>query len=878
MIADLHEEFAERSAGRPRWRGALWYWREAATLALGYGVACHVRRWLDHGGAAGEEAMSALRVDVTGDLRFSLRSLRRSPGFTAVAVLSLALGIGANTAIFSVFHAMVLRDLPFEAPEELVNVYRDRARGTFDRLSYPDFLEVQRSSRDVFSELGGYQYALAQTEIGDGVQPVWTEMVTGNYLPLLGIRPALGRTLLPEDHVAPGSHPVVMLGYLYWQRAYGADPDVLGRSLVMNGRSFTVVGVAPRSFPGSVRGVSADLFAPIMMVDDILPGGGDPLESRGTNAFMPVGRLRPGVTAAQAQARLSTVAASLKASFPAVWDGRDELRAWPTVEVLFDPSVDRTVVRANILALGVVALVLVIACANLAGFLLAKGVDRRRELALRLALGARRGHLVRQLVTETLLLGVLGGLAGISLALGVLRLAATTELPVPALEGFDLGLNGPVLAFTLGLSLATGILVGLLPALRSTRLGLTSALKDQGIGAAGARALTLGRLLVAGQMASCVVLLTVAGLLIKSFGASRRLDPGFGREPTAVLTFMIPGRTYSEQEGRDLLATVMEETRGLRGVTRVGAISNLHLNPFNAMFLDVNVDGAPPLAGRGSHIVDFTSVTEDFFAAAGIPLLKGRGFTASDGPTGPLVAVINQAMADRFWPRGDALGQTIAVEVPGWSDLSVVGIVADAKIHSLGEPPTPFIYLPHAQAYNAQVSVLAVAGNPERTANELYRMVRDGHPDLIVNASTTLEEHIGVTLLVGRVSALLASVFAAVALGLSVIGLYGVVSYSVMRRRREIGIRMALGATRTGVVALQVSNGMRLVLVGGGVGLILAALAARGLEGLLVEVSPHDPLILGGAAVVLSLSALLAAWLPARKASRIDPNEALRRD
>jgi len=480
--------------------------------------------------------------DFVGDIRFALRTLRKSPGFTAIAILSLALGIGANTAIFSIVNAVLIRELPFRAPEELVNVYRDRARGSFDPLNYPDFLQVQEGTSQTLSGLAGYQYALSQREIGERVEPVVTEMVTGDYMPLLGIRPALGRTIQAEDHLAPGAHPVVMLGYQYWENEFGGDPGVVGQDVRLSGRNFTIVGVAPEEFLGSIRGMAPDFFAPIMMINEVMPGGGNPLESRGTNAFMPVGRLREGATLAELQVALGNVAGELKVAYPGVWDDGDALRVLPAEDVIFSPEADEAVRLVNYLALGMVGLVLLIACANLAGFLMARAVDRRKEVALRLALGATRGRLIRQLLTETLVLGILGGGLGIPLALWLLKLGMSTTLPFPLPLGFDLGLDLPVLGFTLAVSLATGVLVGLLPALQATRPDLVPTLKDEGSGGHGSRVLTLGRFLVMGQMAMSLVLLVMAGLLIRSFGASRLLDPGFGQEPTAVLTFMIPAQ------------------------------------------------------------------------------------------------------------------------------------------------------------------------------------------------------------------------------------------------------------------------------------------------------------------------------------------------
>jgi predicted permease len=810
------------------------------------------------------------------DSRYALRGLFKNPVFTAVAVLSLAAGIGANTAIFSVVNAILIRDMPFESPEELVNIYRDRERMPYGPLSYPDYLEIQEATSHLFQELGGYQYTLSQRDRGEGVEKVLVEMVTGNYMPLLGIRPALGRTLLPEDHRAPGAHPVVVLGYRYWQDAFGGDPGVLGREITVSGRSYSVVGVAPRDFPGSLRAVAPDLFAPIMMVDQIVPAGWNPLESRGTNAFMPVGRLWPGATLAQLQVVLENVALDQKETYPGVWDQGDELRALSSQDVILNPEADGIVTWVNSVALVIVGLVLLIACANLAGFLLARAVDRRKEVALRLSLGATRGRLVRQLLTETLVLAGLGAAIGVPLSAWILSLGMGTTLPFPLPLGFDPRLDRTVLAFTVGVTLVTGVMVGLLPALQATRPELTPALKDEGTGGQGSRILALSRVLVAGQMAMSVILLVTAGLFVRSFGESRRLDPGFGEDPTAVLSFLIPSEGKTEEERLGLLAAVMEDAREVPGVSRVGAISNLHLNPINSMFLEVNVEGVQPPAGRSAHLVDFTSVSEGFFRTAGISLMEGRDFGPQDRADGFPVAVINQAMANQFWPDRNALGQTIDIAIPDWDDPTVVGIVATAKIKSLAEPPTPFMYLPFTQEYNSAVSLLAVGPDPRASSVGLYRMVRERYPSLIISGSNTLEEHVGVMLIFSRLTALLTSVFAVMALGLSIIGLYGVVSYSVARRAKEMGIRLSLGADPWGVVFLQLRDGMRLVVVGGIVGLLVGALAAQGIAGFLVGVPAVDFLTFGGALGILLPVAFLAVFVPARRSLGINPTSSLR--
>lgn len=815
--------------------------------------------------------------DFVSDLRFAFRTFRKSPVFTAVAVLSLALGIGANAAIFGLVNAMLLRDLPFEAPDQLVNLYRDRAQGDFDPMSYPDFLVLEEGTRGVFQALGGYQRALVQREGEAGLETLVAEMVTGDYMPLLGIRPSLGRTILPQDHQAPGAHPVVMLGHRFWERAFQRDRAVLGRSLRLSGRSYTIVGVAPEDFIGSNRGIAADLFVPVMMVGELMPLEGDPLSSRGSNAFFPVGRLESGVSLPRLEGTLRTLASELHREAPEVWPEGEGLVAVPTRDVVFTPAARGLVVSGNLLGMILVGLVLLIACTNLTSFLLARAVGRRKEFALRLALGAPRGRLVRQLLTETLVLGVLGGVGGFFLAVWLLQVGRMMVLPPPLPLGLDLSLDWTLPAFTLVVALGVGILVGLVPAIQSASPDLAPALKDTGEPREGQGALTLGRFLVSGQMAVCVLLLVAAGLFIRSFQATRLVDPGFGAEPTALVSFMIPSGDYSDEEGLQRIASLREEVAALPSVSRVGVISNLHLNTVNRMMLEVNADGVAPPEGRSAHQIDFTSVDEGFFAAAGIPLLQGRNFTDQDRNDGAPVVVINDALARRFWPGETPLGRTIRVEAPGWPDVTVVGVVGTAKIRTLGESPTPFIYFPYAQEYNAWVSVLAVSrGDPHATARQLHRLVRERNPEFIITASKTLEEHVGTMLILRRVSAVLTGLFAAVALGLAIMGLYGLVSHGVARRVREIGIRMSLGATPGSVVVDQLLRGMRLVATGGLVGLALSAFASRMLGDLLYGVSSLDAVAFLSVPVVLGATALLAAYLPARRASRVNPVEVLK--
>jgi predicted permease len=545
--------------------------------------------------------------------------------------------------------------------------------------------------------------------------------------------------------------------------------------------------------------------------------------------------------------------------------------------VVFNPGVDRIVRSVNFLALGSVALVLLIACANVASLLLGKAVDRRKEVALRLSMGAARGRLVRQLLTESVLLGLLGGVCGLLLTPWILRMAESLTQTFLVPVGLDLGIDWTVLGFTALVSLATGAAVGLVPALQATRTDVAPILKSDSAGAGRPKTVALSRMLVAGQMAVCAMLLVFAGLFIRSFDATRVVDPGFGYEPTALLSFMAPAGRYSNQEGLELMTSFLDQARTVPGVTQAGAISNPHLNTLNRMIIDVTVEGVPPPPGRSAHSVDFTSVDSSFFAAAGIPLLEGRNFGAQDRADGLPVAIINEAMAQQFWPGESPLGRTIHLHSPGFDDPMVIGVARTAKIRSLEEQPRPFIYLPFAQEFNSWITVLATTrADPPATARELHRLLRTTYPEVVVTRSTSLAEHIGIMHVARRLSAILSSVLAGLGLFLAAVGLWGVVSFAVALRTREMGIRIALGSNPGGVVALMVRGGMRLVLIGGAIGLAGALLISRGLSRFLFGVSALDPLTFSAGIVVLLIAGALAAYVPARRASHADPVRALR--
>jgi predicted permease len=541
------------------------------------------------------------------------------------------------------------------------------------------------------------------------------------------------------------------------------------------------------------------------------------------------------------------------------------------------PQLDRYIRAAAWLLTSVVGLVLLLACVNLAGFLLARAIDRRKEMALRRALGASRGTLIGQLLLETTLLGVLGGAAGALLGAALLRLLQSADLPLPIPITLDLSLDATVLAFTFGISLIAGIVLGLAPALHGDRGDLASTLKDDTAGG-GQRGRTRMRdALVVAQVAVSTLLLVAAGLFLRSFQRLQGVDPGFGREPSAVVSLLIPSDRYDEETARQFTRTLIERVSALPGVGRVGLIDNLHLNTLSTQSSEFNTDGVEPPPGRPGHPADRAEIDQGFFAAARIPILDGRGFDdALDRPDTPLVAIVSEAFARQLWPGASAVGKRLHSS-DGARTWEVIGVTRNVKVRNLAESPRPLVYLPLSQNYATFVTLVANTElDPERTAIDVVSAIQALDRAIPIFETKTMERHVAIMLLPARLSALLLSGFAALALSLACIGLYGLVSYAVAQRTREMGIRMSLGADASRVVGLLLGGGLRLVLIGGAIGLALAALAGRLVSGLLFEVSSFDLVAFLTVAAVLGAAATLAAWLPARRAARISPALALR--
>ena len=811
------------------------------------------------------------------NIQYAGRRLRQRPGFTLIAILSLGLGIGANTAIFSLVNAVLLRDVPLDKPEELVEIYLSRPDFDYGVLSWPDYEDLKEGTAEVFSDVSGTRLMIVQVDTADGVQMVPGEAVTGNYFRTLGIDAAVGRTLLPEDDVAPGGHPVVMLGYGYWQSTYASDPSVVGQVLRIGGMPYTIVGIAPEYYTGHFRGLVPSIFAPRMMVTQLQGDSNSELESRGNHSVFVKGRLESGVETPQAQTAADAVAARLTQERIENWDLQASFLFVPTVDVVMYPPVDRFIHASAWILSAVVGLVLLMACVNLASFLLARALDRKKEIALRLALGATRRNLVGQLLTETLLLSTLGGVAGMAISMALLKLLVGADLPLPLPITLDLDPDATVLGFSLVVSLVAGLFLGLAPALQSTNPDLSATIKDESAGMGRVGAFTLRNALVVAQVATSLVLLVGAGLFLRSLQRVQTIDPGFGREPSAVLSIIVPATRYSDEEGRQFARTMMARFDQLPGVEATGLISNLHLNQMSTSTIGFNVDGVEPPPGREFHSADRAAVSPRFFDAAGVKILRGRNFNEHDMADSQQVGIVSHALSERFFPGQDALGRMLRQLGEDSEDLLIVGVASDAKVRSLSESPRDFVYRPYSQSYTTFVTVVAKTRmDPRRTAIDLVASGRELDPELMVWESKTMDRHLGIVLLPARLWAVLFSAFGALALALASIGLYGIVSYSVSQRMREVGIRMTLGADGASVIRMMMGGGLKLVGVGTAIGLAGSLLVAPALSGVLFGVRATDIVAFTAMPFLFAVVAALAAYIPARRASRMNPVHALR--
>ncbi|MGH9311946.1 MAG: ABC transporter permease [Vicinamibacterales bacterium] len=817
------------------------------------------------------------------DLRYGARMLLRSKAFSSIAVLSLALGIGANTAIFSLVQTMLFSPFPVEAPTELASVFTTDQRNPGNLpMSHLNFKDV-RDQNSVFSGTAAMAFAQANMLVDQSSEQVLTQVVTGNYFDVLGMKPVLGRTFLPNEDATLGSHPVVVLSHGLWQRRFGGDPSIVGKTITLNRQPFAVVGVAAEGFTGTFLFGAPDMWVPMMMHDVMQPGFDWYEQRRGLFLFV-FGRLKPGVTLAQADANLKTIAAQLESSYPTDNKGRSA-GAMSLIEARTNPGGGGNQIAAvSTLLMVVVGLVLLIACANIANLLLARATARRREIAMRLALGAGRPRLARQLLTESVLLALIGGAAGLVVAFWTLDALRALDIPIPVNVLMNLGLDSRVLTFALVISVLTGLLFGLAPAFQATKTDIVPVLKNEMVPSAGAsprrylRWLNLRKGLVISQVALSLVALVAAGLFLRSLRQTQNIDPGFETDGVLMASFNLGREGYTPDRGQLFYRQIVERVQGLPGV-RSAAIAQGP--PFgNQGFLrSVFLEGRES-SERDRILVQVNPVSPRYFQTLGIPIERGRDFTPDDDDDAPDVVIVNKTMADRFWKGQDAVGKRF--KFFGDEEFrTIVGIARDAKYNGLAEDPTPFIYQPITQAYTPAATILVRAsGEAGGQARPVQAEIAQLDNRLSVLNVQTLGDQLSQTLGQQRLMVTLLGTFGLLALGLAAIGLYGVASYSVTQRTREIGVRVALGASRGNVVGLVLGQGMALIAVGlavgFGIGVAVVTLAGQQIGNLLVGVRPFDPTTFFGTALLMAVVAGLATWLPARRAATIDPLVALR--
>ena len=809
------------------------------------------------------------------DVRFATRLLRKSPLFTITAVLSLAIGIGANATIFSVASAILLRPLPGLAqPDRLVDVGRsgDGPAG-LDTVSYPNYADI----RDRVTTLTGvYAHQLEPTPMSLGgrgeAERIYGTLVSGNYFETLGTQPALGRLLRPADDVRGGEAAVTVISHDLWTHRFASDPDVVGTTVQISGYPFAVVGVAPAGFQGTTL-LKGDLWVPLAALTMAMPDRRDTLftSRRSTWLFMGA-RLADGATIAQANAELASISAALQAEHPRV-NERMSFHAAPSAVV---PGMTGIMAAFIGLLMGIVTLLLLIACVNLAGMMLARGAARSREIAVRLAIGAQPRRIARQLLTETAVLFVLGGLAGLVLSrwLTSLLLATLPQLPVPLSISF--ATDWRVVAFTVVMSLVASVLCGLAPALQARRTSLLGALKADA-GGPVAR-LRLRNVFVVGQVTMSLVLVITAGLFMRALDRAATMPTGFDQTKVDVVSLDLSLGRLNDDSGRAFARELLERTRALPGVQSATIAVDLPLDGGRMGFGSVRIPAAPSSLPDGRVPADWNIVEPGFFRTLGVDVVRGRDFTGQDVAGSPGVVIVNEAFARAVWPGQDAVGQRVEVDTDGgFRTATIIGVAADARFLSVADPADPYIYAPLAQVYHARVNLLVKTAGLT-VIPEVRNLVRAMNPNLPVTEAMALSEITAINTIPQRVVGAVAATLGVVGLLLAAMGIYGVTAYAVHRRTREIGIRVALGADHREVLWLLLRQGAVLTAAGLALGIALAAAGAQLIRSLLYGISGIDPVTFGAACALFATVALVATYVPARRALAVDPMSALKSD
>jgi predicted permease len=818
------------------------------------------------------------------DLRYGLRMLRKNPGFTAVAVLSLALGIGANTTIFTVVNAILLSALPVRDLPHLVQMDTvdsktlvTQARSEKLQMSYPNFQDYRRENQ-VFTDLAAFMPTAVTWSGGAEPRQVQAQLVSATYFDVLGIRPAQGRFFMPDEDTKPNGNDVAVLSYALWANKLGSDPGIIGKPLIFDARPYTVIGIAPRGFRGTITFFSPEqVWIPTSMKDQIL--GGKEKDYFNERRFLSVnvfGRLKPGLEMTAAEASLKTMATHLETEFPKDNMGRSVALS-PLADAAVGVNDHSRIALAGAMMMGVVGLVLLIACVNLANLLLAQGARRQKEISLRAALGAGRTRIVRQMLTESMLLSLAGGVVGLAIAYAGRSILWSLRPPFIEQSGIDLSLDSRVLLFTFGVAIFTGFIFGLVPAIKASRPDLMEILNAGGRGGTmGWRRDPLRSLLVVGEMALALITLVGAGLFLHSMQNAQKTALGFESKNLLAMNFDLAALHYEEGRGQQFYRAAVEKVKSSPGVASASIASNF---PLGGGFLrTVFPEGQDETSGYRGTLTLVDDITPNYFDTLRIPVTRGRIFTDGDRMETSPVAIISEAMAKQHWPNEDVLGKRFHF-IGDTTLREIVGVVANSVVNEVGEDPQPIVFLPMTQDY-APAATLQVrtTGNPENVEATTRAALQALDPNLAITNVFTIEQIMSQALWAPRMGGFLLALFGALALVLSAVGVYGVLSYSVNQQIREIGLRMALGAQRGDVMRLILGQGLRLTVLGLGLGVLVALGLMRVLVSLLFDVRAYDPTTYTAVTLLLTAVALLACYIPARRAMRVDPMVALRYD
>ena len=807
------------------------------------------------------------------DMRYSLRVIAKAPGFAAIAILTLTLGIGANTTIFSWINSTLLNPVPgLRSPSEVVSLTLNKPGETPFGFTYPD-LEAMREGQQSFTGIAACSFAQISLTGKSKPERVWGMVASANYFDVLGVRPILGRGFLPVEDTKPGGAPVVVISYRLWQTHFGRNPNIVGQTIELNQRPYTIVGVTPAVFQGSQTGVRTEIWVPIMMEAQLNPLG-DLLHDHHQFWLLAFGRLKPGVVLEQAQAEMTLRLKPEVKAYPEEHKGHDSVTVYPLWRNPFGLNQFLATLLPALMCIA--GLVLLLACVNVANLMLVRSVGRRREIAIRMSLGGSRWRLVRQMLVESMMLALAGGAVALLITFWtkgtlVKFLPVTEDLPL----ALSVEADRTVLLAALVISVLTGLMFGILPALRSSGEAPVAVLKEETGSTSGGRGKArLASGLVVAQISLSLLLLICAGLFIRSFRSAQQINPGFNPHNVLIASYDLFTAGYSDSSGVEFDRQLVAKLEALPGMQSV-ALSNRVPLAFGGGSTSVKPEGYVSPANESME-TQVAIVTPNYFQTMQIPMVKGRDFTLQDTKGSQRAVIVSEAFVNRYWPNQEALGKQLNSDLTHeW--FTVVGVARDSKVNGLNEKPTPYLYLPLYQVYRATIIINArVAGDPLVFRKTVEKTVHELNADLVVFDVTTLELREQFASFGQRVAGTFVGAFGLLALALAAVGIYGVTSYTTRQRTHEIGIRVALGATKHDVLRLVLGHGMRLMLAGVGLGLVLSFILTRFLSGLLLGVTSTDALTFSSVATLLCAVALFACFLPARWAMRVDPMVALR--